>query len=55
MQNGKTVHAEGSVYNVYLWGNAIVLFFLSCIIYNSVKIGYGKDERKEQVKRVADR
>lgn len=27
LQNGKTVHAEGSVYNVYLWGNAIVLCF----------------------------
>lgn len=32
-----------------------MFFFLSCIFYNSVKIGYRKDERKEKVKGVADR
>lgn len=32
-----------------------MFFFLSCIFYNSVKIGYRKDERKEKVKCVADR
>lgn len=53
---GKTVHADSSVYNAYLWDNAtVVVFFLFCIIYINIKIGYRKDERKEQVKCVADR
>lgn len=33
----------------------LCFFFLSCIFYNGVKIGYRKDERKEKVKCGADR